>query len=87
MRKKSGDQLAADEEKNLQDKRAAVASPSILADVSNFSWLYIILDLIEDLQTEIEVEIPLEQVGSSETVQSATKSNQCLVTLIADLQK
>lgn len=85
VRKKLADQLAADKKRRLRDKQTAVPNLATLANVSSLNRLNNIPKMIEELQTEMEVEIPPEQVGSSDvTPQSATEFKGCSVAPIAD---
>lgn len=60
--------MGADNETKLRYEWAAVPEATTIGNVSNLSWLNDISGYIEDLQAEIQVEIPLEQVGLSEIV-------------------
>lgn len=76
------------EEKKLRDKGAAVPNPTTPMNISDLSWLKNTSGLINNFQIESGMEIPQEQVGSSEvTVKSATVLERWLVTPIADTPK
>lgn len=88
LRKTLADLHGADEEKTLHDERAAESDRTIVANASDLSWLNNIPGLIKELQAEMGVQIPHEQVCSSEvTDYSAIELVGYLVELIADLQK